>query len=236
MQLSLTFPTTQLQGAFPANVEILFGFLDVNSKFADWITRRISQYDFIENQDYIVKTIYTKGRPRKEYFITLDMAKELCMVENNEKGKQTRRYFIECEKELRRIKFSHYIDKISNLNSCLEDKEKHHHYQIIGYKSQISQKNTQLAVLKDKLVKYESNKDYDYKASFKKAIRERDYYFDEFRILQNKENKSVLLLNNVKSDLEKTFSKIVAIMSYINDNDEFFINRAFKEIGDDTGR
>ena len=35
-----------------------------------------------------------------EYHITLDMAKELSMVERNEKGKQARKYFIECEKKL----------------------------------------------------------------------------------------------------------------------------------------
>ena len=142
--------------------------------------------------------------------------------------------FLRICKERQDAKFREKIieqtDKIANLNSCLEDKEKHHHYQIIGYKSQISQKNTQLAVLKDKLVKYESNKDYDYKASFKKAIRQRDYYFDEFRILKQKENKSISLLNNVKLDLEKAFSKLGAIMAYISDNDEFFIKRNFKEI------
>lgn len=41
------------------------------------------------------------GRPLKEYYITLDMAKELSMVENNEKGKEARKYFIECEKKLK---------------------------------------------------------------------------------------------------------------------------------------
>ena len=42
-----------------------------------------------------------KGRPRLEYALTLDMAKELSMVERNEQGKQARRYFIECEKRLK---------------------------------------------------------------------------------------------------------------------------------------
>lgn len=49
-------------------------------------------------QDYVTETVSTAGRPRKEYFITLDMAKELCMVENNDKDKEARRYFIEVER------------------------------------------------------------------------------------------------------------------------------------------
>ncbi|EOC7453630.1 antA/AntB antirepressor family protein, partial [Campylobacter jejuni] len=55
MQLQLTFPHTELQGAFPANVKNLFYFLEIDTKFADWINRRINHYDFIENQDYIIE-------------------------------------------------------------------------------------------------------------------------------------------------------------------------------------
>ena len=75
----------------------LHEFLQVNSKFADWIKNRISEYGFVENQDFLVsKILETKngrGGNRKaltEYHITLD----------NEQGKAARRYFIECEKKL----------------------------------------------------------------------------------------------------------------------------------------
>ncbi|EAJ0854933.1 phage antirepressor Ant [Campylobacter coli] len=125
MQLQLTFPHTELQGAFPANVKNLFYFLEIDTKFADWINRRINHYDFIENQDYIIELVYTKGRPRKEYYVTLDMAKELCMVENNEKGRQARRYFIECEKRLKNLE--------------QEKMEKLAFHQSLGYKSQLKQ-------------------------------------------------------------------------------------------------
>ncbi|MHC2030835.1 antA/AntB antirepressor family protein [Campylobacter coli] len=125
MQLQLTFPHTELQGAFPANVENLFCYLEVNSKFADWIKNRINQYDFIENQDYIIKEVFTGRRPRKEYYVTLDMAKELCMVENNEKGRQARRYFIECEKRLKNLE--------------AEQMQKLAFHQSLGYKSQLKQ-------------------------------------------------------------------------------------------------
>ena len=83
----------------------LHGFLGVSSKFADWIKNRISEYDFVESQEFISFSENlekpTGGRPSQEYFITLDMAKELSMVERNDKGKQARRYFIECEKKLK---------------------------------------------------------------------------------------------------------------------------------------
>ena len=77
----------------------------MNTKFADWIKNRINEYDFVENQDFISFSENlekpTGGRPSQEYFITLDMAKELAMVERTEKGKQARQYFIECEKKLK---------------------------------------------------------------------------------------------------------------------------------------
>ena len=90
------------------NARDLHFYLEVNSKFADWIKNRIEKYDFQENQDYITfSKILEKdlnqeltGRPTKEYYLSISMAKELSMVENNEKGKQARKYFIQCEQEL----------------------------------------------------------------------------------------------------------------------------------------
>jgi len=77
-------------------------FLEVKSKFATWISNRINKFGFVENQDFIPfsKNLENGGRS-KEYAITINMAKELAMVENNEKGKQARRYFIEAEKAVR---------------------------------------------------------------------------------------------------------------------------------------
>ena len=84
------------------NARDLHVFLESKQDFSDWIKNRIEQYDFIEDSDF---TIFlrgsTGGRPAKEYHITIDMAKELSMVERNEKGKQARQYFIECERRLR---------------------------------------------------------------------------------------------------------------------------------------
>ena len=80
----------------------LHEFLEVSTAFKDWVSRRIKDYDFIENLDFCsFLSESSGGRPSKEYYITLNMAKELAMVERNEQGKEARRYFIECEKKLK---------------------------------------------------------------------------------------------------------------------------------------
>lgn len=79
-------------------------------KFADWIKQRIEKYSFLENQDFIRFHNFVKGdkngfgnKATNECYITIDMAKELCMVENNEIGRKIRRYFIEAERRYRSI-------------------------------------------------------------------------------------------------------------------------------------
>lgn len=80
----------------------LHAFLKVGKMFTHWIKDRIEQYGFIENEDYVVFAETGNnplgGRPAKEYAISIDMAKELSMVERNEQGKKARQYFIECER------------------------------------------------------------------------------------------------------------------------------------------
>ncbi|EEQ4717826.1 phage antirepressor Ant [Escherichia coli] len=88
------------------NARDLHGFLEVGKDFSNWIRARLNEYGFVENLDYILfspNLAKTLGRRRKDYHLTLDTAKELAMVERNEKGRQIRRYFIECEKKLRNI-------------------------------------------------------------------------------------------------------------------------------------
>lgn len=93
-------------GLVPAvDARELHEFLQVGKVFGAWITERIQQYGFVEDQDYGVFSNSGKnpagGRPTKDYALTLDMAKELAMVERNWRGRQARKYFIECERRLR---------------------------------------------------------------------------------------------------------------------------------------
>lgn len=87
-------------------------FLGIKSRHSDWIKNRINKYNFIENFDY-TKTLVQciRGQNKYDYKITLNMAKELCMIENNEKGKEARRYFIECE----RILMNGLLEKIHGI-------------------------------------------------------------------------------------------------------------------------
>ncbi len=77
----------------------LHEFLEIKSKYADWF-KNMSAYGFEENQDYraISKNLENGGR-RIDHEITLDMAKEISMLQRSEKGKQARQYFIELEKK-----------------------------------------------------------------------------------------------------------------------------------------
>jgi anti-repressor protein len=87
------------------NARDLHSFLGIGRHFATWLNARIKQYGFEMDVDYTIISRDPKWGngnrgATKEFFITLDMAKELAMVERNEKGKQARRYFIDCEKQL----------------------------------------------------------------------------------------------------------------------------------------
>lgn len=86
------------------NARELHEFLEVGRDFTNWIKGRIEQYGFSEGQDFTPILAESEiGRPRTEYYISLDMAKELSMVERNDKGKQARQYFIECERRVKEV-------------------------------------------------------------------------------------------------------------------------------------
>lgn len=84
------------------NARDLHEFLESKKDFSTWIKDRIDKYGFMENQDYVTcstKRVSSSGTKHAiDYHLTLDMAKELSMVERNDKGKQARQYFLDCER------------------------------------------------------------------------------------------------------------------------------------------
>ena len=59
-------------------------------------------FGFVEGEDFLsILTESSGGRPAMEYYISIDMAKEICMIQRSEIGRKFRQYFIECEKRLK---------------------------------------------------------------------------------------------------------------------------------------
>lgn len=103
----------------------LHTFLGVGRDFSSWVKGRIEHFGFLENEDYLKTSGYGatfespnpgnqvvgRGGDRRSitYHLTLDMAKELAMVENNDQGRQVRRYFITMEREARESRGASYL-------------------------------------------------------------------------------------------------------------------------------
>ncbi|QZO89567.1 phage antirepressor KilAC domain-containing protein [Riemerella anatipestifer] len=92
---------TEQNGQQAVSARELHSFLESKQDFSTWIKNRIEKYGFIEEQDFTLHKFVERGTWKHEYVLSIDTAKELAMVEGNDKGKQARRYFIECEKKLR---------------------------------------------------------------------------------------------------------------------------------------
>ena len=112
MENELIKITTNEKGQQCVSARELHEGLKVQQDFSDWIKKQLTNVDAIENTDFSLlkgKTSEVGGRPSLEYILTVDIAKEICMVvgvsprtnaETKVLSKQFRRYFIECEKKL----------------------------------------------------------------------------------------------------------------------------------------
>jgi len=100
-------PIYQGENGQAVNARELHEFLEIGTKFTDWIKEKIQKYGFVEGEDYLVSEISevrNVGATHKmEYILTIDTAKELSMVQNNEKGSKARKYFILVEKKFKEI-------------------------------------------------------------------------------------------------------------------------------------
>ena len=97
---------TENNGEIAVSGRELHSFLGMNTQFTIWIKRMI-EYGFTENEDYgmvIQKRLTNNPKnpctEETDYVLTLDMAKEIAMIQKSDKGKQARLYFIECEKKV----------------------------------------------------------------------------------------------------------------------------------------
>lgn len=101
-------PIVQMKDSVQAVMgQDLHEFLQIGTDYRHWFPR-MAAYGFEEGTDYCLKndrSVSPAGmpsRPRLNHIVSLDMAKEIAMIQRSELGKQARRYFIEAEKELQR--------------------------------------------------------------------------------------------------------------------------------------
>ncbi len=107
----------------------LYNFLNVTERYNQWINKRIEKYGWIEGKDFTSVKCFTlvNNGAKKEidnHELSINMAKELAMIQNNEKGREVRNYFIKCEevaKELLEQQNKDYKDIL--LNETLTSRE-----------------------------------------------------------------------------------------------------------------
>lgn len=123
--------TTNEEGKQLVSARELHEFLEVGRDFTTWIKGRIKKYEFVENVDFVILNLAHQnggaswgGSNKVDYALAIDTAKELSMIENNEKGREARRYFIECEKKAREVTRPQLPqDYLSALKALVESEE-----------------------------------------------------------------------------------------------------------------
>lgn len=90
---------TEQDGKQLVSARELHEFLSITERFQKWFDNKTYKHNFVDNKDYIgCKFFHAKAKQElKDYLLTISMAKELAMLQNNKKGKEAREYFIKCE-------------------------------------------------------------------------------------------------------------------------------------------
>ena len=98
-------PLTEHEGAQAVMGRDLHAFLGLKDRYNDWFPRMV-EYGFVAGQDFTELSVKPTGagRPRQDHIISLDMAKEIAMIQRTERGKRARQYFIEVEKRHRQAR------------------------------------------------------------------------------------------------------------------------------------
>lgn len=101
-----------------------YDFLEVDIDFTTWITDRIERYQFTSGVDYVVldglPVLASGPHNKRDYAITVEMAKQLVMVENNRRGREARGYFISCEIKLGDVR-ERMVEVESNMEAIVRE-------------------------------------------------------------------------------------------------------------------
>lgn len=156
--------------------------LFVKTPYSMWIQRAIEKYGFEENTDFTINKFVNGKATQSDYIVTLDMAKELCMLDDSEMGKSYRRYFIEKEKEATRpMTIQEQIQLIAQGNQLIENKVDEIKNEVELLKNDIvltpSQKRILQKAVATKVYSFEGRQEHNKKLFSKIYSKLKDQYF-----------------------------------------------------------
>jgi anti-repressor protein len=96
---------TEVEGKKSVSAREIYSFLELSPlQFVRWSKKNITENEFAEKgQDYQGYNFMLEGNEMVDYALSIDFAKKLCMLARTEKGEEARRYFIECEKQIKAV-------------------------------------------------------------------------------------------------------------------------------------
>lgn len=135
-QIKLVKNNINTKGINTVSARDLHEFLESKKDFSNWIKSRIEKYEFKENQDFVIIPYDASNnlgehtscgfKTKIEYYLTINMAKEISMVERNQKGKEARQYFIRMEEEAianRYAMLPDFTDPIEAAKAWIKERE-----------------------------------------------------------------------------------------------------------------
>jgi anti-repressor protein len=178
----------------------LHEFLEIGTPYSKWFSRMI-EYGFIENVDYVKMSknvIRVDGTEmpqiQTDHQLTLGMAKEISMIQRNEKGKQARLYFIECEEKLKQQTPqlpTTYKEALLALIAAEEEKER---LQLETQKQQLQiEEMTPKANFTDRLLK---SKDNILVREYSKILQDEGFTLGEKKLYKWFRDNKYLMKNN----------------------------------------
>lgn len=119
-------PISENNGQRAVSARDLYNFLCCTERFQSWFDRQL-QYGFAENVDYVGCKVFNAlaNQELQDYAMTISMAKEVSMIQRNEKGKQARQYFIACEQKMQELSTPSYqiADPIKRAEKWIEEEK-----------------------------------------------------------------------------------------------------------------
>ena len=234
----------------------LYKFLGVRKDFSNWIKTRIDKYGFVEDLDFAlifydfhgnIIQLAQKGETDSKivkkvhsinYILTMDCAKELAMVQNNEKGREARRYFIAVEKEYRKMREEKLIltqtgeiyemsdvAKILGLSDYFGRVGRNRLYDILRHRKIVDEKNMALP-------KYVKRGFFENKPTHGMRATERGITFlNQMLTVENTQVKKLRReLKEMKGELDSTQQGVSILMEML------LVNKMGREIGVDKNR